>query len=191
MISKAYIKKLKREIESSGAFRTKIIQETTAIIRESKHAIFSIHRNNALEAEKSLKDLKTRLAGIIKTASNLGLRNEATLKAAIEEYLEALFFLFAINNKSLPSSFGFQVEASEQLAAISDLTGELSRRAILDVTKGDYKNIKDYKNITEELFGALLSMDLHGSLRQKRDETRRNLRRLEEILYDISLRNKN
>jgi len=55
------------------------------------------------------------------------------------------------------------------------------------VTRGERKAIKQYRDATEELFGVLLSMNLRGALRQKRDDARRNLKRLEEILYDVSL----
>ncbi|PIZ81694.1 MAG: hypothetical protein COY02_01070, partial [Parcubacteria group bacterium CG_4_10_14_0_2_um_filter_41_6] len=82
----------------------------------------------------------------------------------------------------------FKVKADEQLGALSDLTGELVRAATLEATKGNFSSIKKYRNATEELFGVLLQMDLRGILRQKRDDARRNLKRLEDILYDVSLK---
>lgn len=110
------------------------------------------------------------------------------MKAVIEEYLESLYLQHILLHKSLPVKLPFAVGADEQLGALADLTGELVRSAVLEATKGNFKRIKSYRDATEELFGVLLQMDLHGVLRQKRDDARRNLKRLEEILYDVSLK---
>jgi|TARA_Y100000310_G_scaffold226679_1_gene228854 predicted translin family RNA/ssDNA-binding protein len=189
MISKSFIKKLKSQIEKSDSGRAKIIRETHPMVREAKHAIFKIHRGEIKEAEKSLEALGQKLKTIIKEAEKANSRGEGTLHAAVEEYLEALYLLKVIQNKSIPQKLSFVITADEQLAALSDLTGELVRAATLEVTRGNLKSIKQYRDATEELFGVLLQMNLRGQLRQKRDDARRNLKRLEEILYDVSLKN--
>lgn len=188
MISKTFIKQLKAEIEKTDSSRGRIIRETHGLVREAKHAIFKMHRGEIKEAQKSLIDTEKRLKTIVKNAEKSGLRNEGTLHAAIEEYLEAIYFLRVIQKKSLSAKIGFKIQADEQLGALSDLTGELVRAATLEVTKGNLKSIQQYRDATEELFGVLLQMNLRGTLRQKRDDARRNLKRLEEILYDVSLK---
>ncbi len=188
MISKSFIKKLKSQIEKSDSGRGKIIRETSSLLRESKHAIFKLHRGEVSEAQKALIGVERELKIMVKNAEKEGLRNEGSLKSAIEEFLEANYLLRVMQNKPLPSKIGFTVSADEQLGALSDLTGELVRAATLGVTKGNLKSIKTYRDATEELFGVLLQMNLRGQLRQKRDDARRNLKRLEEILYDVSLK---
>jgi len=189
MITKSLVTKLKREIEKADSGRSRIIRETNGLIRDAKQAIFSLHRNDSAIAEKSLVKTGVSLARLIRIAEKDGLRGEATLKAAIEEFLEADYLLRVIKNQSLNARYPFKPMADEQLAALSDLTGELVRAATLEVTHGNSKRVKLFRDATDELFGVLLSMNLRGSLRQKRDDARRNLRRLEEILYDVSLRN--
>ena len=188
MISKAFIKKLKSEIEKAGSGRAKIIRETNGLLREAKHAGFQIHRCAIKEAELSLSSIEKRLKELVQEAEKRGLRDEPTLKSAIEEFLESIFFLRVAQEKTLPPKLSFKVKADEQLGALSDLTGELVRAATLEATKGNFSSIKKYRNATEELFGVLLQMDLRGILRQKRDDARRNLKRLEDILYDVSLK---
>ena len=188
MISKSFIKKLKSQVEKSDSGRVKIIRETHPMVREAKHAIFKIHRGEIKEAEKSLDALEKNLRQIVKEAEKSNSRNEGTLHAAVEEYLEAIYLLKVVQGKSIPQNISFSITADEQLAALSDLTGELVRAATLEVTKGNLTSIKQYRDATEELFGVLLQMNLRGQLRQKRDDARRNLKRLEEILYDVSLK---
>ncbi|MBU2575792.1 hypothetical protein KKF64_01765 [Patescibacteria group bacterium] len=188
MITKTFIKKLKDQIEKSDNARGRIIRETHPMIREAKHAIFKIHRGEIKESEKSLQKLEKKIKSIVKEAEKAGSRSEGTLHVAVEEYLEALYLLKVIQKKSIPQKLAFSITADEQLGALSDLTGELVRAATLEVTKGNLKSIQQYRNATEELFGVLLQMNLRGALRQKRDDARRNLKRLEEILYDVSLK---
>jgi translin len=188
MITKAFIKKLKDQIERSDTARVKIIRETHPMVREAKHAIFKIHRGEINEAEKSLEALEKKLKSIVKEAEKANSRNEGTLHAAVEEFLEALYLLKVIQEKPIPQKISFSITADEQLSALSDLTGELVRAATLEVTKGHLHCVQQYRDATEELFGVLMQMNLRGILRQKRDDARRNLKRLEDILYDVSLK---
>lgn len=191
MISKSLIKNLKQELETSGRVRSKIVSQTHGLGREAKHVGFKLQRGEYKEAGEVLKDLESKIKSLVKEAEKAGLRGEGSLKAVVEEYLESLYLFGVLQNKALPVKLPFHVSADEQLGALADLTGELVRAATLEVTRGNFKRIKAYRDATEELFGVLLQMDLHSLLRQKRDDARRNLKRLEEILYDVSLRKNN
>jgi len=190
MIAKSLIKKLKDQIEKQDSGRANIIRETGSLVRESKHAIFKLHRGEIREAEQALAEVGRKLKPLVAAAEKTGLRGEATLAAAVEEFLEASYLLRVMQKKALSVAAGFKTRAEEELSALSDLTGELVRAATLDVTRGSLKSVKQFRDATEELFGVLLSMNLRGSLRAKRDDARRNLKRLEEILYDVSLKQK-
>lgn len=189
-MAKSFIKKLKSQIEKQDSGRSNIIRETNSLIREAKHAIFKLHRGEVKEAEKALAEVGRKLKPMVSAAEKAGLRGEATLSAAVEEFLEASYLLRVMQKKSLSIASGFKTRAEEELSALSDLTGELVRAATLEVTRGSLSLVKQYRDATEELFGVLLSMDLRGALRAKRDDARRNLKRLEEILYDVSLKQK-
>lgn len=188
MISKSLIKKLKDELEGAGKARSRIISRTHGLGREAKHVGFKLQRGEIKEAAQALEMIAKELADLVKQAVKTNLRNEGSLKAVIEEYLESLYLYYILQNKALPTKLPFAVSADEQLGALADLTGELVRAATLEASKGNFKRIQAYRDATEELFGVLLQMDLHSTLRSKRDDARRNLKRLEEILYDLSMR---
>ena len=188
MISKKIVSSIKLSLEKRDKARSRLFGATHGFGRQAKHIIFSVQRGEKSKALSDIKRLEKSLANLIKQAEKDGLREEGSLKAVVEEYLEAVYLVAALDGKSLPQKFPFSVKAEEQLGALSDLTGELVRSAVQEATKGDYKKIKIYRDATEELFGVLLMMNLSGSLRQKRDAAQRNLKRLEEILYDLSLK---
>ncbi|MDP1709900.1 MAG: hypothetical protein Q8L21_03370 [Candidatus Komeilibacteria bacterium] len=188
MISKSLIKKMQGELERTGKARSRIISRTHGLGREAKHVGFKLQRGDIDGSAKSLAEIEKQLKPLVNEAAKNGLRNEGSLKAVIEEYLESLYLFYILRNKALPTKLAFSVSADEQLGALADLTGELVRAATLEASSGNFKRIQAYRDATEELFGVLLQMDLHGQLRQKRDDARRNLRRLEEIVYDLSIK---
>lgn len=188
MISKSLIKKLKDELERAGKARSRIISRTHGLGREAKHVGFKLQRGDIDEAAKALAEIEKQLKVLVSEAEKSGLRGEGSLKAVVEEYLESLYLFYILRNKALPVKLAFRVSADEQLGALADLTGELVRAATLEASKGNFKRIQAYRDATEELFGVLLQMDLHSTLRSKRDDARRNLKRLEEIVYDLSLK---
>lgn len=188
MISKTLIKKLQDELEQTGRARSRIISRTHGLGREAKHVGFKLQRGDIGEAAKSLAEIEKQLKVLVNEAEKSSLRNEGSLKAVVEEYLESLYLYHVLQNKPLPTKLAFSVSADEQLGALADLTGELVRAATLEASKGNFKRIQAYRDATEELFGVLLQMDLHSTLRSKRDDARRNLKRLEEIVYDLAIK---
>lgn len=188
MISKKLINNLKSDIEKRDRARTRILGAGHGLGREAKHVIFSLQRGQKKEAGEALENLEKKLKPLIASAVKDGLRKEGVLQAVVEEYLEAVYLTRVMENKPLPEKLAFAASADEQLGALSDLTGELVRAAVLEATKGHYSRIKQYRDATEELYGVLLQMNLSGALRSKRDAASRNLKRLEEILYDLALK---
>ena len=70
---------------------------------------------------------------------------------------------------------------SIMVPGICDLTGEILRKAVMSVTKGEKDKVVDHKNAVEEIVGELMKFDLTGKMRHKFDEAKRNLKRLEEV----------
>ena len=75
------------------------------------------------------------------------------------------------------------------LSAVCDLTGELVRKAVNQATKRKFKEVEKYRDTVEEIIGELIKLNMNnGHLRSKFDDAKRNLRRLEEMLYDIRIK---
>ncbi|MEK7158149.1 MAG: hypothetical protein AAB733_01055, partial [Patescibacteria group bacterium] len=59
---------------------------------------------------------------------------------------------------------------------------------VLAVTKGRHTEVHKYYASVETIMGELVKMDLTGKLRQKFDDAKRNLKRMEEMLYDLAIK---
>ncbi len=178
-------KELARYIKEEDGQRELIITRSRIILKNSKSAIFSIHRSEFTQAKQLLDDAKkiiTELRKIIKIHPHL----QYNLDNALEEYAEASCFYEYQVNKKVPSFKELEVDPINYLGALSDLTGELGRKAVIEATAKNIKRVEEIRSTMEEIHGVLLSMDLrNGELRKKSDSIKWNLQKVEELLYDL------
>jgi predicted translin family RNA/ssDNA-binding protein len=58
--------------------------------------------------------------------------------------------------------------------------------AVALATKRKFQEVEDIKEFVDKIYGAFLAFDLrNGELRKKYDSIKWNLKRLEEVMYDI------
>jgi len=74
------------------------------------------------------------------------------------------------------------------LGGICDLTGELVRRAINQAAEGNLQEVDKIKQIINEIMSELVEFDMTGYLRTKYDQAKTNLRKKEQINYEINIR---
>ena len=155
----------------------------------SKRAIFAFHRDDAAHAAEQLAFAHTRLkagATIIKKLPRLA--QEGSWRAAQEEYAEADLLRQYLQKGTLGKVDGIADDPELYLGGLSDTTGELVRRAVLHATDGDHETVEKIFEDVRYVVEVLMEMDLTGNLRTKLDQAKQNLRKLEEIRYDLSLR---
>lgn len=83
---------------------------------------------------------------------------------------------------------GLEINAESYLSGICDLTGELVRQAVNRAAQGKYKEVAKIKNMIDEIMSELVEFDMTGYLRTKYDQAKGNLRKIEQINYEINLR---
>ena len=189
MINKNFLAKIKKDLETYQKERNQIINASRDILQSSKSAIFSLHASKQSEAAKSLQTAEKIIDGLNKSYNkNNRLRFEGRYKASLEEYVEAKTFFMFLSGKNLDKLPIQSIGPEEYINGLTDLTGELVRQAVLQATKGNYKVLESYRSFTEEIVGFMLNLYLTGSSRQKFDDAKRNLKRLEQIIYEVKLR---
>lgn len=189
MVNKKLLASIKSQLEAYKQEREEIIGQSRKILQNSKTAIFALHRNDFKEAAKNLDDGEKIIKELNKKFNQKNrLQFEGTFLAAMEEYVEAKTLDLVMSGKSLDSLAIENIGAEQYVNGLADLTGELVRQAVLQATKGNNKVIEQYRSITEEVVGFMLSLYLTGISRQKFDEAKRNLKRLEEMIYQIKLK---
>ncbi len=193
MLDKGYLAGIGERHKAYAAGRHEVIQLAAVAQGASKRAIFALHRDDAVEANRLLGEAGTSLAAIQKLATKIeGLDEEGSYRAALEEYAEAALYRDFVSAghvgalEKLPAI----LDDDAYLGGLADLTGELQRRQVRLATEGKIDDVRRIKEAIEEIVEALLAMDLGGYLRTKFDQSRNSLRRAEEVLYEMTLRNR-
>ena len=189
MISSSVAKAMVERMALVDRSRRELQQVASEGLAASKRAIFAFHREDQVAAEEQLTLAEARLgtgAAIVKKVPKLA--QEGSWRAAQEEYAEADLLRQYLAKGSLGKVTAIADDPEIYLGGLSDLTGELVRRSVLHATDGDHETVERIFEDVRRVVELLMDMDLTGGLRSKLDQAKQNLRKLEEIRYDLSLR---
>lgn len=156
---------------------------------KSKKAIALLRRDNLRESREVIEETEN----IFKTANKLiqknsDLVNAGFYKEAVEEYLEAKIFFNFLGPTDQKIPVFIKAKPEEIIGGFCDFTGELVRKAITLAGSKNSGKILGYKEAIEKVIEELTKIGLEGRLRQKYDDVERNLRKIEDILYDLRVR---
>ncbi len=191
MLDRAFFNPLK-QLHASRARERRTLQEYAGqILSAAKRSIFATQRNDSKVATSELKTciefIKKAKAVVRKFPS---LESEGMWRSALEEYAEASLYASVMTNKGIGAVREIaDDDAGTYVGALSDLTGELTRSCVLLATERDLAGVKRLSGLIRDVVAFLLEMDLTGSDRQKFDQAKQNLRKVEEIAFDLSLVN--
>ena len=181
---------IRKKLDSYDSKREELIKKARELLKISKQVIYSVHRGNKKEALTNLnktnkiKEVLDKIAGFDKK-----LAFEGSYSEACQEYAEAVCYYNFVNKKKLPGFKELNIGHEDYLMGICDLTGELTRRAVSLSTKRKFKEVEKIKEFVEDIYGEFLKFDFrNGLLRKKYDSIKWNLKKLEEVMYDIKKR---
>ena len=188
MLDKQEFKKIREQLEKYDAQRELLIKKSRDLLKASKRLIYSLHRNNPKELSFLLKQVKKEkrlLDNIAKKDKRLFY--EGSYSEAVQEYVEAMCYYGFVKNKKIPLIQSLKVNEEDYLMGICDLTGELTRRAVKMTILKQFKLVSEIKEVVEDIYGEFLNFNLRNSnLRKKSDSIKWNLKKLEDISYDIN-----
>ena len=191
MLDRKYLSEVRKQVATYEAARREVIKTSGDALSASKRAIFALHRDDTAAAESLLAEAGSGLAAIVKAVgSQLDVSAEGSFRAALEEFVEAQLYRRYLATGEVGRIETENVDYEIYLSGLSDLTGELQRRQVRLATEGKLDEVKRIKELMEAIVAELLDMDLGGYLRNKFDQAKNNLRRAEEVLYELSLRSK-
>lgn len=181
---------IKKRYHAHNASRREVIARSNDALSKSKRAIFALHREDMKGAETLLKEAAGLFAQSEKTFKKFPeLKEQGAYRAGLEEYAEALLFKAYLETGELPVKLDDRVmEPSIYLAGLSDMTGELVRYAVRQVTLGNTVVVEESYQAVSMIVEYFLDMDLTGYLRTKFDQSKKNLSRLENMTYDLAIR---
>ena len=188
MINKKFIKNLKKEYDERESQRTQIISLSSSILHNSKRIIFSLHRGNIKEAKEKLSETEKTFKKLEKKFGHKRITEEGSYRAGAEEYTEAKMFYLVLVGKKIDKIKEVDLDFNSYLGGLCDLTGELVRKAVNEAASGNLSEVKKIKEIINEIMSELTEFDMVGYLRTKYDQAKHNLRKIEQIDYEIKVR---
>ena len=190
MIDKKLFEQMKNDVEAFDAAREKLIKISRDVLKSSKGAIYSLHRNDEKNAQKQLAEAKKVIGQMNALVNNdAHLATVGAYEEALEEFVEASCYYEFITNKRLPSPKELNVDVEIYLPGLCDLVGELVRKAINSVLKDDTKTALEIKDVVEELYAQLMLFDFRNSpLRKKFDAIKYSLEKLEDLAVKLKLK---
>jgi len=188
MLNKKTMEKLRDYMENYDSNREIVIKSSRDVLKLSKLLINSVHRGDLKTAEEyveKIKDSFEKLNSIVKN----DLRYSGSFKVAAQEYVEAIGYYHYVVDKKIPTNEELNVNPEPYITGLSDLTGEVIRKAVNDITEGKNDAAFEAKKFVQEVYDELLKFDFRSSsLRKSFDRLRYNLRKIEEMSLNVVIK---
>lgn len=190
MLDKKFVQKVSKDYETYERAYRALVETANRAQNQAKRAIFAFHRGESKDGAALLKGAAEMLTGLESGFRTMPmLRYEGAYRAAIEEFVEATLLAQFLVDKPLGNVAAIkELDSETYLGGLSDLTGELVRFAIDRATHNDVKEVKRAHEALNQVMSFLISLDLTGYLRTKFDQAKQSERKMEQIVYDLSLK---
>lgn len=184
LLDKKEFEEIRAELARFEERREAAISTSREVITLSKQIIYAVHRGDMQKAKSLMPSIRQAISSL-----PVGPADTDMPEVARQEYVEAAAYFVFIETGCLPTRKDLGIEYPAYLSGLCDLTGELVRRAVKDVIEKKYDSAKRIHALVDEIYGVFLEFDLRGGdLRKKSDSIKWNLKKLEDVMYDIELK---
>ncbi|MFA6427390.1 MAG: hypothetical protein WCW16_03005 [Candidatus Magasanikbacteria bacterium] len=188
-LQKKYLSKLKTELVTYASKRREIIKLSDDALHHAKRAIFAMHRDDMKEAKLKLAESERLLKEVGKQfGKDKRAFDEGAYKAGLEEYVEATLLHQFLTTGVIAEIKNISIEAETYIGGLCDVPGELYRYAIKSATQRDIPMLKKCSVMAQEIIGELIEFNLTSYLRTKFDQAKSAVQKLEQVVYEVSLR---
>ncbi|MBI2436632.1 MAG: hypothetical protein HYV41_02750 [Candidatus Magasanikbacteria bacterium] len=189
MLNTIYTGKLKKYLVEYALIRRDIIKLSDDALHFSKRAIFAMHRDDLTEAQMKLNDAEKNLKEVIKKyGKDERATDEGSYKAGLEEFVEATLLYQFLTTGKISEIKSLPISPESYVAGLCDVPGELYRYAIKSATIRNIEMVKKCAMTAEEITGELIEFNLTSYLRNKFDQAKSAVQKIEQIVYELSLR---
>jgi len=189
MLDKKYITDIRQDLLAYTEKRRDMIKMSGDAQHLAKKAIFALQRDDTKGAEECLEKAKTIILGLNSAyKKEAEIFTEGSYRAAIEEYTEAKLFSLFVYNKAIGAIKDFTIDSDTYVGGLSDVVGEIYRFAIKSATEKKFDEVERCYLAAEEIVSEMVDMNLTGYNRQKFDQAKSALQKMEQVRYEVSLR---
>ncbi|MBI4450633.1 hypothetical protein HY642_01545 [Candidatus Woesearchaeota archaeon] len=189
-VDKKSFERMRTAMATFDSRRETIIRDSRDILKNSKAAIYSMHREDYATARKQLGAGRKGIIAmdaIIKQDPHLAM--VGAYSEGIEEYVEASCLYGVLKEGRLPEAAELGVDVELYLQGVCDLVGELVRNAVNAAIKGNKQRVFDTKDFVASLYEELFLFDFRNTpVRRKFDQIKYGLEKLENLSLELSMR---
>lgn len=182
---KASIEGISARLSSKVEAREGLSLKARSGIRLCGEAVSLSHRGHIEEAKKRLKEAKEIIEELRPRRRDLELD---AFDVLAQEYVEAETLVRIIEGRELPSLEELQVADEAYVLGMADLIGELRRRALEEMRRGNGSEAERLYELMKGIYELIWPLEYPRSLvpglRHKLDAMRRVL---DETLHDLTL----
>lgn len=177
MSLKSLLNRIQVELKGREEIWEEVRRDMQRATRLSKQSILFAHQERFSDAKKLLKEASELFAKLEKVSENFpDLVHTGMVDAAYQEYAEAHAFLALVRQKRFPNPRKLKVPSIPYVLGLMDVIGELRRRSLDSLRKGDVKTAEKCLEIMEQVYVEITAMDdaylLVPGLRRKCDIAR-------------------
>ena len=189
MLNLKYFKKVREELLSYAEKRRNLIKASGDAQHLAKKSIFALQRDEKEVANECLDKSFALLESLVKKyQGEEDIFDEGAFRAALEEYVEARLFMSFLQGKDIGPVDELPVDSDLYVSGLCDVPGEIVRYAIKSATERKFEVVKKCYDVSEAIINELIDMDLTGYHRQKFDQAKQALNKLQQIVYEVSLK---
>jgi len=177
MSLKAILEKIQEELSGREEIREEVQRDMRKATRLSKQAIQVTHQERFDDAKAMLKEAKMLFAKLHDTAKDYPyMLYSGSVGAAFEEHAEAHILLMLIQEDRFVSPKEIDVPVTPYVLSLGDVIGELRRRALNLIRKGNVEAAEKCLERMEHIYSELTALDdayiIIKGLRRKGDVAR-------------------
>ncbi|MBI4144951.1 hypothetical protein HY493_01985 [Candidatus Woesearchaeota archaeon] len=190
MLTKKAFAQMRNDLETYDKAREQLIKDSRDVLKSSKAAIYSMHRNDAKTAEQQLKRARATISALHNViATDAHLAQVGAYIDAVEEFVEASCYASYLKDGTLPSPEELGVHTEVYLPGLCDLMGELVRKAINSAIADDPKTALRIRDFVKDTYEELMLFDFPNSpVRRKFDSIKYGLEKLEDLALQLKLK---
>ncbi len=178
MSLRSHLEKVQKELERRESIKEEAQKLTRKVTRLSKQAILLIHQGSLDESKRLLKEAEDLFDGLRKICvDDPDLTRSSSVNLAFQEYVEAHVLLELVKEGRFIGPEELKAPAESYALGLADSIGELRRRSLDALRKGDIPEAERCLGIMEHIYLELMSMGeaymLIPGLRRKCDLARR------------------
>lgn len=172
------LRKIQEDLSEREKMREEVQMDMRKATRLSKQAIQVTHQDRFDEAEAMLEETKALFIKLRETGKDYPyLFYSGSVGAAFEENAEAHILLTLIREDRYPSPKEIGVPVTPYVLSLGDVIGELRRRALDLIRKGNVESSEKCLEWMEHIYTELTALDdaytIINGLRRKGDVARR------------------